>query len=76
MNLILVRKGIETYAFYYDEAAVSVASLLETAARFAGDPQLSFDWDDAVGLADAQQKLEAAERARISATPRNATETE
>lgn len=60
MNVILVQKGDEVYAFYYDDARVSAAALIETAARFAGDPRLSFGWDDAVGVADAQQRLESA----------------
>jgi hypothetical protein len=63
MNVILVQKEGELYAFYYDDDTVSVAALIETAARFAGDPRLSFEWDDAVGVVDAQERLERAHAA-------------
>ena len=42
MNVILVQKDGELYAFYYDDDTASVAALIETAARFAGNPQLNF----------------------------------
>jgi hypothetical protein len=63
MNVILVQKQGEIYAFYYDDATASVAALVETAARFAADPRLSFEWDDAVGVVDAQERLEQASQA-------------
>jgi hypothetical protein len=59
MNVILVEKGDELYVFYYDDATASVAALLETAVTFAGSPDLSFAWDDAVQLCEAQRRLEA-----------------
>jgi hypothetical protein len=46
-----------------DDATASVAALVETAARFAADPRLSFEWDDAVGVVDAQERLEQASQA-------------
>jgi hypothetical protein len=63
MNVILVQKEGELYAFYYDDDTASVAALIETAARFAGNPQLNFEWDDAVGVVDAQERLERAHAA-------------
>jgi hypothetical protein len=63
MNVILVQKEGELYAFYYDDDTASVAALIETVARFAGDPRLSFEWDDAVGVVNAQEKLERAHSA-------------
>ncbi len=63
MNVILVQKEGELYAFYYDDDTASVAALIETAARFAGDPRLNFEWDDAVGVVDAQERLEQAHAA-------------
>jgi|HubBroStandDraft_5_1064220.scaffolds.fasta_scaffold678612_2 hypothetical protein len=63
MNIILVQKEGELYAFYYDDETASVAALIETAARFAGDPRLSFAWDDALGVADTQERLEQAHAA-------------
>ena len=63
MNVILVQKEGELYAFYYDDDTASIAALIETAARFASDPRLNFEWDDAVGVVDAQERLEQAHAA-------------
>lgn len=68
MNLILVQKVDELYAFYYDDDTRSIAALLETIVRFGGDAQLSFGWEDAVRVSDAQQRLEAASQALRNAT--------
>lgn len=48
---IAITKGVERYVFLYDEQ--SIGALLDTFARFAADPELSFTWFDAADLAKA-----------------------
>ena len=63
LNVIIVQRGGDSFVFLYDDDTASVAALIETAARFACNPQLNFEWDDAVGVVDAQERLERAHAA-------------
>ena len=48
LNVIVMTKGLESYAFLYDDA--NRAEVIRTARRFAGNPDLSFSWYDAAEL--------------------------
>ena len=47
-NVIGIRKNGETWLFFYDNDAKTDRALLATFSRFAADPELSFDWKDAL----------------------------
>ena len=47
-NFIALRKGCESYLFFYDDHDAS--AVIWTMARFAANPDLSFDWHDAAIL--------------------------
>ena len=40
----------DNYLFIFDDNADSYSRLMETFLRFAADPELSFDWEDAARL--------------------------
>ena len=48
-NVLCLEKGAERYIFLYDETTRIDA--IQTAARFAADPELSLNWRDAAQLA-------------------------
>jgi hypothetical protein len=47
-NFIALRKGCESYLFFYDDHDAD--AVIWTMARFAANPDLSFDWHDAAAL--------------------------
>jgi hypothetical protein len=47
-NFIALRKGCESYLFFYDDEDTD--AVIWTMARFAANPDLSFDWHDAATL--------------------------
>jgi len=47
-NIVALRKHGETFVFFYDDEDAEAA--IRTLARFAADPQLDFNWNDAAVL--------------------------
>jgi hypothetical protein len=49
VNVVALVKGEERYVFLYDDA--QKGRLLRLLGRFAANPKLSFDWNDAAVVA-------------------------
>lgn len=63
INLIVVKKGVDTYVFLYNYS--SRLELLRAIGRLASNPELNFTWYDA-----AMVNEKAREEWRVSGRPR------